>query len=110
MTDSDEKLIRLFAAEASRPDPAFTLAVEARLRRAMRARLALQGAVAVALTALAGAAAFGWRIAKPVLAELIGPLPGFSADILGAPAPALAVVAVALLWFTLRRHVRVIEG
>lgn len=106
MTEADEKLSRLFVAETSERDAAFADALEARLRGARLARLATKGVVGLAFVALAAAAWFAWRVAKPALAEVLGPIPAFQTDIMGAPAPALAVLALAGLWLVFRRFVR----
>lgn len=106
MTEADEKLSRLFAAEAPERDPAFADAVEARLRRARAARLAARAVVALAFIAMAVASWSAWRMAAPVFAKAFAPVPAFHANILGAPAPALALLMLAGLWFVFRRFIR----
>jgi hypothetical protein len=106
MTEADEKLSRLFAAQTADRDAAFADAVEARLRQAMLASRAFQAVVALAFVTLAAAGWVAWRVAKSAIAQVFSPIPAFQMDFLGAPAPALALLTLAGLWFAFRRFVR----
>lgn len=106
MTEADETLSRLFAAETPERDAAFADAVDVRLRRARVIRYAILAVKAAAFVVLSGAAWFAWRTAEPLFAEVLAPVAIDRMEILGAPAPALAILFLAGLWLVSRRRIR----